>query len=141
MTYTEDIIDELIKRTGKERHVIEEIIKLHATYIKHLSIEEPEVFNMNLPYLCSLSFNYLLGINKKPNNRITSDHRKLKKKHKTLAKRLKQDKKNINYITPQILAYKMREEVDYVEGFYSFKKYNEEYTEKFNTLAQEYFSK
>lgn len=60
---TEDLIDEWVKRTGKDRKLLEEMLKLHHKYIDHVIENEPTALILSLPHLGTLRFNYYMAKN------------------------------------------------------------------------------
>ena len=58
MTFTEDIVDEWEKRTGKSRELLEEMLRIHADYIYDKAVNDPEAYRLKLPNLALLNFNF-----------------------------------------------------------------------------------
>lgn len=60
--FIEDIYDELEKRTGKKREVLEEVIQTNFTYLKKSLYEKPETILIRFPNLGLLKYNNFLGL-------------------------------------------------------------------------------
>lgn len=59
--FTSDILDELSEKLGKDRAIIEDIIKHNLDYVKKSMVEDPEIAVINFPNFGKLRFNYYLG--------------------------------------------------------------------------------
>jgi len=55
--YTKDIIDELVKRTGKRREILEDMFEINLKYI-HKVVNETDEIIINFPKLGKLRLNY-----------------------------------------------------------------------------------
>jgi hypothetical protein len=71
--FTEDIIEELSIKTGKDKKLLRDIISKNMDYIKKSIDENQEIVVINFPNFGKLMFNYNLGCSSIPrvsNNRL-----------------------------------------------------------------------
>ena len=59
--FTEDILDELSAKTGKDKALLADIIKHNLSYLKKSISEDKEVVVVNFPNFGKMLFNYYLG--------------------------------------------------------------------------------
>ena len=59
--FTEDILDELAAKTGKDKALLADIIKHNLSYLKKSISEDSEVVIVNFPNFGKMLFNYYLG--------------------------------------------------------------------------------
>lgn len=62
ISFTNEMIDEWVEKTGKPRELLEEMYKLHIKYVKKLQFETPEAINIKLPALGVLRLNFYLAL-------------------------------------------------------------------------------
>lgn len=74
--FTEDIIEELADKTGKDKALLADIISTNLNYVKKSINENPEVVVINFPNFGKLMFNYYLGCCSIP--RVTNNTLKAK---------------------------------------------------------------
>lgn len=59
--FTEDILEELSARTGKDKALLADIIKHNISYLKKSITTDEELVLINFPNLGKMRFNYYLG--------------------------------------------------------------------------------
>jgi hypothetical protein len=59
--FTEDILEELAAKTGKDKALLADIIKHNLSYLKKSISEDSEVVVVNFPNFGKMLFNYYLG--------------------------------------------------------------------------------
>ena len=59
--FTEDIIEELAAKTGKDKALLADIIKHNLSYLKKSISEDKEIVVINFPNFGKMLFNYYLG--------------------------------------------------------------------------------
>ena len=73
--FTEDILDELAAKTGKDKLLLADIIKQNISYIKKSVSEDEEIVVIGFPNFGKMLFNYYLGgcsIVRTNNNKLKS---------------------------------------------------------------------
>jgi hypothetical protein len=60
--FTEDILEELSLRTGKDKKLLADIMKHNTSYLKKSIIAEEDLVLINFPNLGKMRFNYYLGL-------------------------------------------------------------------------------
>lgn len=101
ISFTEDIIKEVAKRTGKDEKLIEEIYKTNLKYIHEEIKKDDSIIIVNFPNLGKMRFNYYLGLCYL-NSLSKSTHRaEIRRRTNTLKKILDENKgnelKNFNF--------------------------------------------
>lgn len=59
--FTDDILDLLAAKTGKDKALLADIISNNLSYIKKSIYENPEIVVINFPNFSKMMFNYYLG--------------------------------------------------------------------------------
>lgn len=59
--YTEDILDLLAAKTGKDKALLADIIKHNTNYVKSSVLTNPDIVVINFPNFGKMLFNYYLG--------------------------------------------------------------------------------
>ena len=62
IVFREDVIDELEKRTGKPRELLDELISLHYASIDDIITNHETPYVISIPYIGKLRMNYFLTI-------------------------------------------------------------------------------
>lgn len=140
--FTSDILDELSEKLGKDREVIEDIIKHNIDYVRKSMVDSPEVVVINFPNFGKMRFNYYLGgcVIARLNSREST--RWLKDKIEYLRGILKKDDgdkiKNFNKPMLHSLYYNLKKEVprNIIHAFYKTWKVLEE---EHNKNHEKYF--
>lgn len=129
ITFTDDILEELSKRTGKEKDLLKDILKHNIAYLKKSILTNDELVLINFPNLGKMRFNYYLGgctLSSKNNQSVK--YKYLSNKMKYLRDILKKpegnDIKNFNKPLLYISIRKREEEVDknIMPSFYKYWK-------------------
>jgi hypothetical protein len=137
MVFKEDIMDEWQRRTGKPMHVLEEMLKVHANYLRKLSTD-PEAANISLPKFCTLTFNYHMSANFRRKNQMTDIERAIKEKRMYQNQIKPTD--DVFFQTPQILSHEVFESKDWVKNpMIHLDNLYDKHAEKYNRYAKEYF--
>lgn len=74
--FTDDIIEELAAKTGKDKELLADIISTNLNYVKKSINEDSEIVVINFPNFGKLMFNYYLGCCSIP--RVTNNTLKAK---------------------------------------------------------------
>lgn len=108
MTFTDEIVEEWQKRTGKPRELLEEMLRIHADYIYEKSVNDSESFRIHLPNLATLNFNFFASdvgeINYKEDEPLL---RSIQQKRIKLIENYTTDE--VNFLQPQCYTEEKRE--------------------------------
>lgn len=74
--FTDDILEELSAKTGKDKALLADIISTNLLYLKSCINENPKIVVINFPNLGKMMFNYYLGCCSIP--RVTNNNIKAK---------------------------------------------------------------
>lgn len=127
IAFTEDILEELASRTGKDKDLLKDILKHNIAYLKKSIVEKEDLVLVNFPNLGKMRFNYYLGGCTLSNGGFKS-YKYLSDKIKYLKEVLKKpegnDIKNFNKPLLYISVRKREEEVDknIIPSFYKYWK-------------------
>lgn len=98
--FTQDIIEECSKRTGKSVELINEVYKINLEYIKKEIKENKEIVLVSFPNLGKLRFNYYLGLCSKVVNKSPDTKKRIEERLDFIRVLLKKEKggelKNFN---------------------------------------------
>lgn len=134
---TDELIDEWVKRTGKSRELLTEMLELHHKYIDYLIDNEPKALILSLPYLGSLRFNTQMAYNYMKRHPVTdARYKPIHDKMATLLELTGNDIFNMKSSNPLILVklyYKLtgKRFLAMYEKYYSLVKILEEYNNNF----------
>jgi hypothetical protein len=67
IVFREDVIDELEKRTGKPRELLDELIQLHYDRIDDIMTNHETPYIISIPYIGKLRMNYMLTMSYRKN--------------------------------------------------------------------------
>jgi hypothetical protein len=76
--FTDDILEELSAKTGKDKALLADIIKQNLSYLKKEISEKEDIVTVNFPNFGKMLFNYYLGLCSIP--RVTNNNLKNKLK-------------------------------------------------------------
>lgn len=127
--FTEDILEVLSAKTGKDQALLADIIKHNISYLKKSIISDKELVLINFPNLGKMRFNYYLGLCTISDNRDNLKHYsyisdKIKYLKEILKKPNGNDIKNFNKPLLFISIRKKEESVDrnIITSFYKYWK-------------------
>lgn len=136
MVYKEEIIKKVAENLGKDEEIVRDVIMHHLNYIDHLTTEE-DVYSLYFPKLGTMSLNYHISRSEYKRN-LTDKQRLIKEKAKGMKGVVSYD--NFNYITPHVLGDYLRDNEKFLKNpLKKIKPLYDEYSEKYNELAREYF--
>lgn len=122
LSFTSDIIDEWVERTGKPRELLEEMFELHLEYVDKLKKETPDAINIRLPALGVLRLNYFMARAYTVNRNIAIIADVVRQKIKVLDKvREKRGYNVLNFRRPMFYLQYMSMTKKYLK--YKFKKF------------------
>lgn len=109
--FTEDIIEELSARTGKDKALLADIISTNLIYVKKSISENPEIVVINFPNFGKFLFNYYLGgcsIARVTNNKIRASLKsKVDYLYEMLTKNNAKNLRNFNKPIVSTLTYNL----------------------------------
>jgi len=126
--FTEDILEELSAKTGKDKILLADIIKHNVLYLKKSITSDEQLVLVNFPNLGKMRFNYYLGLCVLSDNDNSKYYSYISDKIKYLKSILKNpggnDIKNFNKPLLYISIRKKEDNVDrnIVSSFYKYWK-------------------
>ena len=140
MTFTEDIVDEWEKRTGKSRELLEEMLRIHADYIYDKAVNDLEAYRLKLPNLALLNFNFFASdvgrVNYKDDEPLLKS---IQEKRINLINNFTTDE--VNFLQPQCLTDELKADKRYIRRIYfKMKEFYDRMAERSNEKAKEYYS-
>lgn len=126
--FTEDILEELSVKTGKDKAFLADIIKHNISYLKKSILTSDELVLVNFPNLGKMRFNYYLGVCILASKKNSVQHRYISNKINYLKSILKKpegnDIKNFNKPLLYISARKIESTVEknIIPYFYKYWK-------------------
>jgi len=143
ISFTDDILEELSSRTGKDKELLRDILKHNISYLKKSIISNDELVLINFPNLGKMRLNYYLcGCTISSKGKDNSKYEYLSKKIKYLKDLLKKpDGNEIKNFNKPLLYISIRKKEEDVErnimpSFYKYWKiletiHNEEHKKYF----------
>lgn len=140
--FSEDILEELSNRTGKDKELLADIMKHNISYLKKSIITNDELVLINFPNLGKMRFNYYLGACTLANTTLKTYYKHITNKINYLKTILKKPEGNdIKNFNKPLLYISIRKREDNVErniipSFYKYWKiletiHNEEHAKYF----------
>lgn len=137
MVFKEDLIKKVAENLGKDEETVRDVIMHHLNYVEYLATEDEDTYSLYFPKLGTMSLNYYISRSEYKRN-LNDRQRLIKEKAKGMKGLLSYD--NFNYITPHVLGDYLRDNEKFLKNpLKKIKPLYDEYSEKYNELAREYF--